>query len=154
VPLPQLLGFYWAWNAFHYGMQNFGLLQLHRQGAAADRRVYEGLICLLIAAIGIGIAPSFFPQNTWGWLIIVVAFDFDHWLWDIWLSSCVARYQSAFIAILVALAVGWLWLRHPLSVYVTSQVVAFRCGLGMVHFIYSARIWKRDAALSLIENLR
>jgi hypothetical protein len=142
VPLPQLLGVYWAWNAFHYGMQNFGLLQLRRHGVSADRRVYEGLLCLLIAAIGVCYLPTVFPQNTWGWLIIVVAFDFDHWLCDIALSSRVARWQWAFIAVLMALAVGWLLLRHPLSVYVTSQVVAFRCGLGMVHFLYSARIWK------------
>jgi hypothetical protein len=38
---------------------------------------------------------------------------------------------------------AWLLLRNgPLSVRLVPQILVIRSGIGMVHFIYSARIWK------------
>ena len=70
-------------------------------------------------------------------------FSFSYWLTDIGLSSRVARWHWGFIAILLALGAVWLVLRQrPLSGRVLTQIVVIRAGIGMVHFIYSARIWK------------
>jgi hypothetical protein len=41
------------------------------------------------------------------------------------------------------LALHGFWLRHgPLSVQNVPQILAIRAGIGMVHFVYRARVWK------------
>ncbi|HWX29708.1 MAG TPA: hypothetical protein VNZ53_20005 [Steroidobacteraceae bacterium] len=30
----------------------------------------------------------------------------------------------------------------PLSVRLVPQILAIRAGIGMIHFVYSARVWK------------
>ena len=143
APADQVRDFYWTWNAYHFGMQNFGLLQLHREGGSVDRRVYDGLICLAIAAGGIGALQWYFPRDSLPGLLILVAFSLDHWLCDLALSSRVSRWQFGFLAVTIAFGAVWLVLRQgPLSVHNVSQIATVAYAMGMVHFIYSARVWQ------------
>jgi len=69
--------------------------------------------------------------------------SFNHWLVDIGLSSRVARRHFGFIAAVLLIGVVWALLRNgPLSVRLVPQIIVIRAGIGMVHFIYSARIWQ------------
>jgi hypothetical protein len=137
-PFTWVAGFYWAWNIYHFGMQNFGVSSLYWRG----RRQMRKWLCLGATAVGMGVLPLL----TSDWRVTALCtgiFSFNHWLVDIGLSSRVARWHWGFIAAVLAIGVAWLLLRNgPLSARLVPQIIAIRMGIGMVHFIYSARIWK------------
>ncbi len=137
-PLAWVAGLYWAWNIYHFGMQNFGVSSLYWRG----RRQMRKWLCLGTTAVGMGALPLL----THDWRVTALCtgiFSFNHWLTDIGLSSRVARWHWGFIAVVLAIGVAWLLLRNgPLSARVVPQIIAIRYGIGMIHFIYSARIWK------------
>jgi hypothetical protein len=100
------------------------------------------LICLGGTALGMGVLP-FLTANQQVSMLCTGVFSFNHWLADIGLSSRVPRSHWAFVAAVFAIGAIWLILRQgPLSARVWPQIVPIRAGIGMVHFIYSARIWK------------
>jgi hypothetical protein len=125
-------------------MQNYGTLQLYRQSRPTDdQRVRCALLCLGITTVGVGVFPVFVSMTSLPGLLIIFVFSVDHWLVDIALSSRVARWQWAFIAAVLGFGVAWFLLRNgPLSAHVVPQIVRIRSGMSMIHFIYSARIWK------------
>lgn len=142
-----VVGIYFAWNIFHFGMQNFGIASLYRPGSSYDARIRRGLACLAITTLGMGVIPLFHNQPLN--MLCMGVFSFNHWLADIGLSSRVARWHWGFVAVVLLVGVVWLLLRNgPLSVHVVPQISVIRCGIGFVHFIDSARIWKRDAAVA------
>ena len=70
-------------------------------------------------------------------------FSFNHWLTDIGLSSQASGWRWGFIPLVLAIGAAWLLLRNgPLSVNSVPQILAIRAGIGMIHFVYSARVWK------------
>ena len=99
-------------------------------------------IALAVTAFGMGVVPML--TQSWSVTAFMTGlFSFGHWLADIGLSSRVARWHWAFISAVLAVGVAWLLLRNgPLSVRLVPQILVIRSGIGMVHFIYSARIWK------------
>jgi hypothetical protein len=138
-PTAWVAGLYWAWNIYHFGMQNFGVSSLYLRG---HRRV-RMLACLGVTAVGMTALPHLSVRAE---MLSLGAFSFGHWLTDIGLSSRVARWHWAFIVLVLAVGAAWLIARQgPLSVRLVPQIVVLRYGIGMVHFIYSARIWKSDA---------
>ena len=89
-----------------------------------------------------GVLPFLMPDPQVSMLCLGL-FSFNHWLVDIGLSSRVARWHWGFIAAVLSIGVLWLVLRNgPLSMRVVPNIVGIRYGIGMIHFIYSARIWK------------
>jgi hypothetical protein len=137
-PVAWVAGVYGTWNIYHFGMQNFGVSSLYWRG----RRQMRKWLCLGATAAGMGLLPLL----TSDWRVTALCtgiLSFNHWLVDIGLSSRVARWHWGFIAAVLAIGVTWLLLRNgPLSVRLVPQIIAIRMGIGMVHFIYSARIWK------------
>jgi hypothetical protein len=139
-PPAWIAGLYWAWNIYHFGMQNFGVSSLYWRGRR--QRALRKWIALAVTAFGMGVVPML--TQSWSVTAFMTGlFSFGHWLADIGLSSRVARWHWAFISAVLAVGVAWLLLRNgPLSVRLVPQILVIRSGIGMVHFIYSARIWK------------
>ncbi len=144
APIEWVSGFYFAWNIHHFGMQNFGLSSLWLRG----NRELRGVICLGITAVGMGVLPPLVRNDPATLLAIIVLFSFSHWLTDIGLSSWTAGRPLVFLGMVLAFGVAWYALRQgPLSVRIVPQIIAIRYGIGMIHFIYSARIWKMSDPL-------
>jgi hypothetical protein len=135
LPLPIAALIYWPWNSFHFGMQNFGVLAMR-----GWRRC--GFVALCGTMLCMSIVPLFRPNPIMS-AVLLGAFSVNHWITDITLSSRVVRWQWWFLTLVLAIGAGWFLLRQgPLSVRVLPQIVQIRYGIGIVHFIYSARIWK------------
>jgi hypothetical protein len=135
LPVTWVALVYWPWNSFHFGMQNFGVMALY-----GLRKL--GFVVLCVTMLSISVAPLFHPSGPVA-AILMGAFSFNHWITDIGLSSRVAHWHWRFILVVLAIGAIWLCLRQgPLSVRVFPQIIAIRYGIGIVHFIYSARIWK------------
>jgi hypothetical protein len=136
-PAAWVAGVYGVWNVYHFGMQNFGVSSLYWRGGRQMRK----WLCLGLTTGGMWL-PFLIPSASLAMLCTGVFF-FNHWLVDIGLSSRVARWHWGFIAAVLAIGVTWLLLRNgPLSVRLVPQIIVIRSAIGMVHFIYSARIWK------------
>jgi hypothetical protein len=143
APIAWVAWIYWAWNIYHFGAQHYGVSRL------LGWRVPRWACVVGTAALMAG-GPLLIHAVWWEWLMLF-ALNFTHWLTDIGLSSRVARWHWGFVALVLAIGAAWLLLRNgPLAVRLVPQIVVIRMGLGMVHFIYSARIWKRDAALGML----
>jgi hypothetical protein len=139
APATWVAGFYFAWNIYHFGMQNFGLASLYVRGGDREMR---GVICLLLTAFGMGIVPLLW-QDQKVTMFCTGIFSFNHWLADIGLSSRVVRWHWGFIALVLLVGFVWLILRQgPLSGRAVPQIMVIRYGIGMIHIIYSARIWR------------
>lgn len=152
APASWVFGLYYAWNIHHFGMQNFGVWQLFGRKCSPDFRVLRGLICLSVTAFGMAAGPILWP-GIYGLVIGTLVFSINHWLVDIGLSSRVAPRAWWFIAAVVAIGIVYTIARQgPLSVHVLPQILVLRCGLGFVHFIYSARIWRSDVGIDLLKR--
>jgi hypothetical protein len=142
APTSWVAGVYFTWNIYHFGMQNFGVTSLYCRSGNHDDRVRRKLLCLGITAFGMGIVPLL-TNDIRVSLFCMGLFSCNHWLTDIGLSSRVARWHWGFIVAVLVIGVAWLLLRNgPLSVRLVPQILTIRAGIGMIHFIYSARIWR------------
>ena len=141
LPWAIVFGIYFAWNGWHFGMQIFGISCLYARPKDADARVRR-----LILIMGLFIsqyAGIMFISSPMAQMLILGLFSFNHWLTDIGLSSQVSGWRWGFILLVLIIGVVWLVLRNgPLSVQVVPQILAIRAGVGMIHFVYSARVWK------------
>ena len=156
VPGPIVTATYFVWNIWHFGMQNFGLSCICRGSPnAPDARMRRALYCVGGTALAMALAFQFRDYLVVA-VLATIGLNFFHWITDIELSRRVSRWGWGFLAIVLAGGIGWLLLRQgPLSVKVFPQIVMLRNGLGMVHFIYSARIWKmRDLTIRAFVNRR
>jgi hypothetical protein len=139
APIAWVFPIYWTWNIYHFGMQWFGVASLY--GIGKDRTL-RGVACLGLTALGMGVLPLVWPDPHLA-LLCTGIFSFNHWLVDIGLSSRVVRWHWGFIALVLAIGVVWLLLRNgPLSAWLVPQILVVRMGLGICHFIDSARIWR------------
>lgn len=142
APPVWVFGLYYTWNIYHFGMQNFGVWQLFGKKTTADGRVWRALICLAATTFGMAAMPILWP-TTYGLILGTIVFSLNHWLVDIFLSSRVSARKWHFLfAVLAIAAVYTLARQGPLSVHVLPQIIVIRFGLGFIHFIYSARIWR------------
>ena len=142
LPWAVVFGVYFAWNIWHFGMQIFGITSLYRKPRSHDERFWRALGCVAFTALGIGIYP-FLGEGPQFHMLSLGIFSFNHWLADIGLSSRASGWQWFFLSLVFMIGLAWLLLRNgPLSVNVVPQIIAIRAGIGMVHFVYSARVWK------------
>jgi hypothetical protein len=142
LPWSIVFGVYFVWNGWHFGMQLFGVSCLYAKPRDQDARLRRALLIvgLFVAqyAAVVVVPPS--PQIQ---LLIFGIVSFNHWLVDIGLSSQASGWRWGFIPLVLVIGVVWLVLRNgPLSVQVVPQIIAIRAGIGMIHFVYSARIWQ------------
>lgn len=141
LPFDLVFNAYLAWNVWHYGMQIFGISCLYSRPRDADARVRRallimGLFILQYVAAGFIASPSL-------QMLTLGVFSFNHWLADIGLSGQASGWRWGFISLVLALGVAWVLLRNgPWTVHNFPQILALRAGMGMAHFVYSARVWK------------
>jgi hypothetical protein len=136
-PYPILFGVYFAWNFYHFAMQNYGVLRL----CGVDWGRWGKILAFVVTAIGIKTIP--------------LAVAVNHWVVEIGLASRVIRWKLLFISgILIAGSVAFLWhvlpwqapeFRDLMLLRMEGAVmimVAARFGIGFVHFLYSRWVWK------------
>jgi hypothetical protein len=132
---------YWTWNIYHFGTQNYGLLAL-----SGRRGRFAKVICLSATAFCMAGLPWLIPSDLTVFWVSLFAIDFPHWISDIWLSALVSRQRWVFVAALCLIGcVGFLF-KVPrvdhIATLAIPWIIQARWGAGMIHFIYSARIWK------------
>jgi len=132
---------YSAWNAYHYGMQDFGVLSLWRR--PRWRRLTMA-VCLAITSIPMLV--SFVWHPGWWWLFVYSATgSWNHWVVDIGLSGRVSRRLWLFVAgVLVAGLVGLVWYEPSARGFHrrSDDLLQVAMALGFVHFLYSRWVWK------------
>jgi hypothetical protein len=165
-PLVIMLVVYFFWNAYHFGMQHFGILSLYRRGrrSRTQRRVDMWLCLFLTTVLGMIVLPKGLPALLWflripPWqlhlqqisLFVVVGFlSINHSMAAIGISSHVMASQhgrSPWLFAIVLLAIGavvlWVMFYAPgFTIHVTMTALALRLGLGFVHFLYDRWIYK------------
>jgi hypothetical protein len=137
---------YWLWNLYHFGAQHYGVSRLLRW--RGSRWWYVGITAAILGG------GSFLIHAWWWKWLMLVAIDFNHWLIDIGLSSRVSRCWWLFLVVVAAFGcIGFAWLA-PRADHIATRnihwVIQARWGVGIVHFLYSRIVWKRDAALGML----
>lgn len=145
-PFPVLVWAYLIWNAFHFGMQNFGVLALAWPSMPKNsHRIDFKLGCVILTAIGMYGMPNYFQSWTVG-MICIGAFSFNHWIVAIGLSSRASRHGWVFIAaVLGAGAIGFVWMIPTSDVMIIRAIpwiISARLGLGFIHFLYDRWVWR------------
>jgi hypothetical protein len=129
---------YWLWNIYHFGAQHYGVCRIF------GLRVPKWLCVSGTSVIMVG-GSLLIHAEWWRW-VSLVAIDFNHWLFDIGLSSRVSRCWWLFVAVVaVAGCIGFAW-KIPRSDHIATMFVPWiiqaRWGVGIAHFLYSRWIWK------------
>jgi hypothetical protein len=149
--LPVAMWIYWPWKIYHFGMQNFGVMQLLGIG----RRRLNKVLCLGGTAFGMAIVPALTGSQL-VFLISFAMFSVNHWVTDIGLSARVIRRGWVFaIAMLVIGAIGFVWMvptSQGMMIRIIPIVIALRLALGLIHFLYSRWVWKRDSPVLKVWN--
>jgi hypothetical protein len=169
LPWEHVLGVYFAWNIWHFGMQIFGVTCLYRRTRSATEHFWRAFGCVAFTAFSIGIFP-FLGEGPRMHALSFGVFSFNHWLTDIGLSSRASGWAWGFLPLVFGIGMVWWGLRYGSQVAMVwehflpripalsaalradilserrvPQILAIRAWIGMVHFVYSARVWKADA---------
>jgi hypothetical protein len=153
-PFVLMLVLYFLWNAYHFGMQNFGVVSFYRRMQRSRKlRSVDKWSCLIATAVGMIIIPKLLhvPQLS---LFVFGFFMWNHSLTAIGVSSHVlgnhhARSPWLFAsALIIAGAIGfWLMFCAPgFALRVTMTAIGLRVGLGFVHFLYDRWVYKLSDA--------
>lgn len=139
APFMVIWWVYWAWNAYHFGAQHYGMARIF--GWQIDRELAVAATMVLMLWV-----PFVVPLPWWWMWAMMVAIDFNHWLVDIGLSSRVSRCWWLFVAAVAVLGcVGFLW-KMPRADHIATLAVPWvikaRWGVGIAHFLYSRWVWK------------
>jgi hypothetical protein len=132
---------YSIWNAYHYGMQNFGALSLWKR---PSRRWLTISLCLLVTGVPMLLILFFHP--SWRWLLVFMfAFSVNHWVVDIGLSWRATRQRWLFLGgILLVGLVGFVWFEPTSRGFHrrSDELLQVAMAVGFVHFLYSRWVWK------------
>jgi hypothetical protein len=145
-PLLAWIGLYFAWNAYHFGAQNFGILRLY---GVKDRKVGRGVLtisilkwaCVALTVLGFIVIPhavrSFTPADSFLRLFVPIfilgVFSFNHSLAAIGLCAAVwgnHHRRSPWIFVVAAFAasapLAWLLTQHAATHLPSNFVIARR----------------------------
>jgi hypothetical protein len=144
-PLPVLVWIYLAWNAYHFGMQNYGIIAIYKRlNGITVRRWVDMSVAIGLTALFMNLA--FVSDGVAVGFAILGLLSINHWLVSIGLCGMVSRRQWLFTGIVLGSgAVGFAWLiitpNGNLMVAI-PVVVGIRLGMSFVHFLYDRWIWK------------
>jgi hypothetical protein len=153
------LPFFWVFlafvaaNAWHFGMQNFGVLRL--LGVRRWRwALMIGSIVVTATALVISmpaLRPSFMTQQAAFLITLVVSVN--HWITDLGLTRMASR-RGVFLlgGLLLLGCVGYYWQRTtPNGVHrLSNDAMRIAYALGFVHFLYSRWVWQRGRELLVV----
>lgn len=146
--MPVMMWIYWPWKIYHFGMQNFGVMQLLRVG----RRRLNMAVCLAVTFFGMAILPAL-TGSRWVFLMMLAVFSVNHWVTDIGLSAIAIgkRWWLLVGALLLIGGTGFVWLvptSEGMLMRVIPIVICLRLATGFNHFYpYSRCVWKRDSPI-------
>ena len=134
-PYPIMFGVYFAWNFYHFSMQNHGVMRLCGVNLGRWGRP--------LALVGTALAIKAMP----------LAVSVNHWITDIGLSWRVSGRSWIFVCaiVLVAAPLSFLWNPLPIPQGIILRrmegavlaIYGIRLfGVGFVHFLYSRWVWK------------
>jgi hypothetical protein len=140
--LPAAMWVYWPWKIYHFGMQNFGVMQLLGIG----RRGLNMALGLGITAFGMAIVPAI-ADSRWIAFLMLGTFSVNHWVVDLGLSARVMQRGWLFLLAMLAIgAVGFVWMvptSDGMMIRLIPVVIALRLWAGITHFYpYSRWVWK------------
>jgi hypothetical protein len=132
-PFPVVVWIYFFWNAYHFGMQNFGVLSLLRGKRSAWQRTCDMTWCVGLTLAAMRVAPD--------------VCSFNHWITEIGLTARVSRHWLLwFIALVVALGcLGFAYAVPRASgqvQVVIPWIICIRISLGFWHFLQDRWMWK------------
>jgi hypothetical protein len=143
-PLPLVVWTYWFWNAYHFGMQNFGLARLLR---LPGPRWFHKLV-LGGSTSAVMLAGPHFLSPLWGFVIGTLLISVGHWLTELWLTWRMIG-GWAFIAGVIAVGgIGFVWAvptSHNIAIEASGICLGLytcRLGAGFVHFLTDRWLWK------------
>jgi hypothetical protein len=137
---------YGALNIYHFGAQHFGVVSLCRRGwSSPDARVLGWLTCVGLTVLAMTALPIALGDYRWV-VVFLLGLEFSHWLTDVGLSSRVSGHCWLFVVVVCLIGcIGFLW-KIPRADHIATAtiplVIKARWGVGIVHFLYSAWIWK------------
>lgn len=142
-PMIALLPIYFAWNAYHFAMQNYGFLRIYRPGI--DRTVAMQW-AMFATLFGLVIIPQLFRQPII-FLFLFGLVTVNHQLSAIGLASHVwaNRHQRSplwFAAALLTLGSGMAWLILHSPGRVAMTLIGTLLSMGFVHFLYDRWIYR------------
>jgi hypothetical protein len=142
-PLIALLPLYFVWNAYHFGMQNYGFLHLYRPGGDRTAAMQWAMFATLFGLI---IIPELFHQ-PWLSLFCFGLVIVNHQLAAIGLASHVwANYWGRsplwFAGALIAFGSGLAWLMLHAAAQAAMTIVGLRVTAGFAHFLYDRWVYK------------
>jgi hypothetical protein len=144
-PFVLMLTIYFVWNAYHFGMQNYGLLRLYRsrldRSAAMQYAMFGTIFCMIVL-------PDKLQHDPRIVLFFFGAVVFNHQLTAIGLASHVwAKHYSrnplwpTATLVVIGVLLSWLILKIPPSRMLMTLIGA-RVATGFVHFLYDRWVWK------------
>jgi len=136
-PFGIMVSFYWWWNVYHFGMQNFGVLSMCRTGRTAPprREMFAmgtwrvlrprpaAIFCIAVTAFGMVILPKLVHSPELG-VIFYCIFFVNHWVVAIGLPGHVET------------AIDGSWPQLRAWGFVLGVLL-----LGGIGFIWSAPAW-------------
>jgi hypothetical protein len=144
-PFVWLFPIYFLWNAYHFGMQNFGIAHIYLRTRRQQALKWG---CLAGTVTGMIIIPRWLHVSQVS-LFMLGFFSFNHSLAAIGLSSHVlgnrlrcSPWAVALTLVFIGTGVFWVMFGVPWAPVVTMAAVGFRIGLGFVHFLYDRWIWR------------
>jgi hypothetical protein len=145
-PFPVLVWIYLVLNAYHFGMQNFGVTRIYKRlNGFKGHRWLDMTLAVGITAVMAMLLPDLIGTPILGFLLLGLL-SLNHWLVEIGLCGRASGNQWLFIGVVLALGtIGFAWLRVTPSgnmMVVIPVVVGARLGLSFVHFLYDRWIWK------------
>jgi hypothetical protein len=145
-PFPVMVWIYLAWNSYHFGMQNYGIIALYKRLNSITGRRWVDMSLVLGVTVLLMNGWSFIYDGLPVGFAILGLISLNHWLVAIGLCGTVSGRQLLFTAVVLGLgAIGFTWLRVTPAgnmMGVIPVVVATRIGVSFVHFLYDRWIWR------------
>jgi hypothetical protein len=132
-PFPVVVWAYFIWNAYHFGMQNFGVVSLLRGRRSAWVRTCDMTWCVGLTLAAMRLAPD--------------VTSFNHWITEIGLTARVSRrWLLWFLAVVMLLGLLGFTYAAPRTwgqvQIIIPWIICLRIALGFWHFLQDRWMWK------------